>query len=48
MPQDVADATERELESLISNDMFEVIPFENQVTVSSHWVISEKYKNEQN
>lgn len=48
MPQDIADAKERELKSLVSNGMFEVIPFENQETVSSHWVISEKYKDQEN
>lgn len=44
MSQDVVDAKERELMSLISNDVLEVVPFENQVRVS-YRVISEKYKD---
>ena len=35
---------EKELKSLISNDMFEVISFVNQVTVS-FWIVSKKYKD---
>lgn len=38
------DAKDRELKSLISIDAFEVVAYENQVTLSSCWVISEKYK----
>lgn len=40
MSQDVVDAKE----SLISIDVFEVVSFENKRIVSSHWVISKKYK----
>ena len=44
MSQDVVDAKDEELESLEENDVFEVVPFINQPTISSRWVITEKLK----
>lgn len=35
----------RELNNSIDNDAFEVVPFEKQTTLSSHWIISDKYKD---
>lgn len=34
LPQNVMNAKRRELKSLISNDVFKVVLFENQVTIS--------------
>ena len=33
------------MKSLISHDVFEVVSFVSQIIVSSHWIISEKYKD---
>ena len=45
MSQEVVDAKENELKNLIENEVFEEVPFENQTTVSTRWVISEKFKD---
>ena len=45
MSQDVIDAKGRELKTLLSNDVFEIASFVNQNIVSSHWIITEKYKD---
>ena len=45
MSQGVVDAKDRELVNLANNKVFKVVPFVNQVTVSSRWVITEKYKS---
>lgn len=36
---------ERELNNWIDNYIFEVVSFEKQTTLFSHWIISEKYKD---
>ena len=41
MSQGVVDAKDRELVNLANNKVFKVVPFVNQVTVSSRWVITE-------
>ena len=45
MSPDVVDTKKRLLKSLISNNVFEVVPFINQVTVSCCWIILKKYKD---
>ena len=42
--QDVVDAKNVELENMIRNDVFEAVPYTNQTTVSSRWIITEKFK----
>ncbi|XP_057305251.1 uncharacterized protein LOC130642182 [Hydractinia symbiolongicarpus] len=44
--QEVVDAKERELQNLKENDVFEEVPDTGQTTVSSKWVITEKFKGE--
>ena len=44
MAQEVVDAKAEELEKLIENGVFEIVPFNNQKTVSSR-VCSAKYRN---
>ena len=41
--QEVVDAKEREINNLVTNDVFEVIPYSNQKTISSRWVLTEKF-----
>ena len=43
--QEVVDAKDRELESLKANRVFETVPYCGQNTVSSKWVLSEKFKD---
>ena len=43
--QEVVDAKNKELQKMITNDVFESVPFSNQPTVSSRWVLTEKFKN---
>ena len=40
--QEVVDAKEKELQNLIDHDVFKEVPYNNQPTVSSRWVITEK------
>ena len=42
--QEVVDAKNKELQKMISNDVFEIVPFSNQDTVSSLWLLTEKYR----
>ena len=35
----------KELENLSTNDVYEAIPFDNQKTISSHWMIIGKFQN---
>ena len=43
--QEVVDAKDREINNLKTNDVYEVVPYSNQKTVSSRWVLTEKYKD---
>ena len=45
LSQEVVDTKERELNRLMENRVFEQVPSEGQSTVSSKWLITEKYKN---
>ena len=40
--QEITDANKKEVANLVENEVFEVVPNENQVCISSHWVITEK------
>lgn len=42
--QDIVDAKKIELENLEKNNVFKVVPFTGQKTVSSRWIITEKFK----
>ena len=44
LSQKVVMAKDKELNNMIENDVFEVVPFDDQVTISSRWLISERYK----
>ena len=44
LSQDVV-VKEREPNNLVDNNAFDVVPFEKQATVSSCWIITEKYKD---
>ena len=43
--QEVVDAKNVELQKMISNDVFEAVPFANQPTISSRWILTEKFKH---
>lgn len=43
--QDMAQVKKKGLKNLISNDVFEEVPFKNQITISSCWIIYEKYND---
>ena len=50
LAQEVVDAKEKEINSLIENyliehDVFESVQNENQPTISSRWIITEKFKD---
>ena len=40
LAQEVVDAKEKEINDLIENDVFESVQNENQLTISSHWIIT--------
>ena len=42
LSQEVIDAKEKELNNLKQNNVFECVPFTNQVTISSKWIFTEK------
>ena len=42
LSQEIIDANEKEIESLVENKVFQVVPNENQVCISSHWEKLEK------
>ena len=42
---DVKEAKDKEISNLINNDVFETVPYDNQQTVSSKWVLTEKCKD---
>ena len=42
--QDVVDAKNEELKSMIKNYVFEAVPYSYQTTVSSRWILTEKFK----
>ena len=44
MSQEVVEAKGKELDKLKENDVFEVVPYINQPTISSRWVMSESFK----
>ena len=44
LSQDVVDAKAKEIDNLVSNKVFEVVPYSNQRTISSRWVIAERFK----
>ena len=43
--QDVIDAKE-EISNLNSNEVYDIVPYTNQRTISSRWVLTEKFKDE--
>ena len=45
LAQVVVDAKEKEIKNLIENDVFESVQNENQPTISSRWIITEKFKD---
>ena len=45
LTQEVVDAKEKEIKDLIENDVFESVQNENQPTISSRWIITEKFKD---
>ena len=45
MSQEVVDAKNTELNNMIENEVFEIVPYVNQNTVSSRWIITEKFKD---
>ena len=42
LSQEIIDAKEKEIENLVENEVFQVVPNKNQVCISSRWVITEK------
>ena len=44
LSQEIIDAKEKEIENLVENKVFQVVPNENQVCISSCCVITEKLK----
>ena len=44
--QEVVDAKERELNNLKEHNVFEEVPDTGQSTISSRWIITEKYKDD--
>ena len=42
LSQEIIDAKEKEIENLVENKVLQAVPNENQVSISSHWVIREK------
>ena len=42
--QEVVDAKDKEVQNLIDNKVFKVVPYTGQKTISSKWVFTEKYK----
>ena len=40
--QEVADAKDVEVQNLIENDVFEMVPYDGQSTITSRWVMEEK------
>ena len=47
LAQEVVDAKEKEINNLIENDVFESVQNENQPTISTRWIITEKFKDGQ-
>ena len=45
LAREVVDAKEKEITNLIENDVFESVQNENQPTISSRWIITEKFKD---
>ena len=45
LAQEVVDAKEKEINNLIESDVFESVQNENQQTISSRWIITEKFKD---
>ena len=45
LAQEVVDAKEKEINNLIENDVFESVQNENQPTISTRWIITEKFKD---
>ena len=45
MSQDVVDAKNDEVNNMIVNKVFDKVPYDNQITVSSWWIITEKFIN---
>ena len=43
--QEVVDAKKLEFDKMIKNNVFEVVPFTDQITVSSRWLLTEKFKH---
>ena len=42
LSQEIIDGKEKEIENLVENKVFQVVPIENQVCISSRWVVTEK------
>ena len=45
--QDIVDAKEKELSNLLNNDVYEVVNYSGQETVSTRWVFTEKVVDEE-
>ena len=45
--KEVAAAKEKELNNMKKNDVYEIVPYIGQPTVSSRWIFTEKLKNEE-
>ena len=45
LAEEVVDAKEKEINNLVENYVFESGHNENQLTISSHWIITEKFKD---
>ena len=41
----VKEAMDKEIGNLINNDVFDTVPYDNQQTVSSKWILTEKFKD---
>ena len=44
LSQEVVDAKEKEISNLNSNEVYDIVPYTNQRTISSRWVLTEKFK----
>jgi transposase InsO family protein len=45
LSQEVVDAKAKEIDNLINNSVFETVPYQEQLTISSRWIITEKFRD---
>ena len=43
--QEVVNAKKKEYDNMVQNDVFDIVPYQYQPTISSCWVITEKLKD---